>query len=362
MTRPRRARLVRLAAPLLLLLGIVAAAPGRTDAGTLVGYVRTVDFATAAGATVQVPGSDAVAYVDGDGLFRLVAPDGDFGTREAVVSLPGYHSATFTIPSSGDLGTLLLIPRRWRIASGAHSGKVVDIDLPGATGSGCTRCVAFYGDVLGDENSTLSPGIPTWPPTAFPLEVAFDRANGARISRADSASFWRVVWSMEEQFGPRLFRPAPLDAVLQNVANDGPGSLLVMVDPRLPSTGWGSSVAQSGDILAGAVHFRSGFTLMRGGASEVIAHEVFHALGFGHTCAWRSIVADVGRCRSRQADLPTPEDVAHAQLLWRIRNLEREARVWNTVDAALRSLGYRRSGTADVGGTHQNPATGNTRS
>ena len=244
---------------------------------------------------------------------------------------------------AGDnVGTILLVPHTWRIATGEHAGQEVRIDLPGATGLSCSGCDAFYGRSLGDERSVVSPGIPTWPPTAFPLDVAFDRDNGARISAADSTSFWRVVRSLEDRFGLRLFRAAALEVVLQNVANDGPGSLLVMVDARLPSIGWGSSVAQSGDILAGSVRFRSARMFDGAGSTEVVAHEVFHALGFGHTCAWRSVVADPARCRSLRSTLPTPEDVAHAQLLWRIRNLEREARVWNTVDAALLGLGYRR--------------------
>jgi hypothetical protein len=179
------------------------------------------------------------------------------------------------------------------------------------------------------------PGIPTWPPSSFPLEVAFDRENGALVSARDSVAFWQIVRTMEEHFGLRLFRPAPLPQVLANVANDGPGSLLVLIDPRLLSTGWGSSVSQSGDILAGAVHFRHARTFSSADGASIVTHEIFHALGFGHTCRWRSVVADVKRCRGNQAPAPTASDVAHAQLLWRIRELERGARISTTVAAAL---------------------------
>lgn len=285
------------------------------------------------------------ARIGSDGRFSITTSGPAGAGAEVVISLEGYHTAALSPGrSSGQLGPIFLIPERWEIRTGVHAGKVVQVDLVGATREECRGCGSFYREVLGAAHSTLPPGIPTWPPTAFPLEVAFDRENGGRISARDSASFWRIARSVEEHFGLRLFRPAPLSVVLANVANDGPGSLLVLVDPKLPNVGWGSSVAQSGDILAGAVHFRSAYTFVGAGASEVVAHEIFHALGFGHTCAWRSIVADAGRCRTRQAPAPTAADVAHAQLLWRIRDLEREARVSNTIAAAL--LGLRTAGPA----------------
>lgn len=336
-------RRVRRAAMALLLVVTGAAeavaqdAPPSAAPVVVTGYVRTVDFVTAEGARVEVAGGGGAARVGADGRFSM--PFGSArGGQEVRVELAGYFPATHLLPDDGgNLGTVLLIPRRWRVTTGAHAGREVPVDLVGATGGGCRGCGSFYAEVLGETDSELPPGIPAWPPTAFPLEVAFDRENGARISAADSTAFWRSVLALEDVFGLRLFRPAPLPVVLANVANDGPGSLLVFVDPRLPGAGWGSSVAQSGTILSGAVHFRSAHTFSSPRASEVVAHEVFHALGFGHTCAWRSIVADARRCRALQTPLPTAEDVAHAQLLWRIRDLEREARVWNTIEAALRA-------------------------
>lgn len=264
------------------------------------------------------------------------------------VSLDGYHPAEVPLPASGDVGTILLVPRTWRIVTGVHAGSEVEVDLAGATRPVCAGCDAFYGRVRGDENSRLPPGIPSWPPRAFPLDVAFDRENGARITAADSIAFWGIARSLENAFGLRLFRPAELRRVLAEIRDDGPGSLLVTVDPQLPGIGWGSYGGQSGDILAGTVHFRSTFTFRGPGADEVVAHEIFHALGFGHTCAWRSLVADPRRCRTQQTDTPTPQDVAHAQLLWRIRQLEREARISNTVEAALRGAGVRRRSAAPV--------------
>ena len=311
--------------------------------------MRTVDFAPAAGAAVTVNGTRGMSgRVAADGRFSLRS-DGPADTGATVtVALSGYHPAVYPLPASGDLGTLLLIPRVWRIAAGTHAGSEVPIDLPGAARPVCAGCDAFYGSVQGDDRSRLPPGIPSWPPRAFPLDVAFDRENSARITSADSIAFWTIARSLESAFGLRLFHAADLETVIAEIHDEGRGSMLVTVDPQLPGIGWGSYGGQSGDILASTVHFRSTFTFRAPGAAEVVGHEIFHALGFGHTCAWRSIVADPRRCRTQQADSPTPEDVAHAQLLWRIRELERGARISETVEAALRGMGLRRRSAAPV--------------
>ena len=340
------------------MVAITAPARAQVGAGHVQGFVRTVDFAPAAGASVTVRGSTAAqGTTSSTGHFSLGADVTARTGAVVTVTLDGYHRAEVPVPASGDVGTILLIPRTWRIATGAHAGTEVEIDLAGATRPVCAGCDAFYGSVRGDQNSRLPPGIPSWPPRAFPLDVAFDRENGSQITAADSTAFWGIARSLESAFGLRLFRAAELRRVLAEIRDDGPGSLLVTVDPQLPGIGWGSYGGQSGDILAATVHFRSAFTFRSPGAREVVAHEMFHALGFGHTCAWRSLVADPLRCRTQQADSPTPEDVAHAQLLWRIRQLEREARISNTVEAALRGTGLRRRSAAPVESTQRNPAS-----
>jgi hypothetical protein len=300
------------------------------------GSVRAADFGPVAGATVRVRGGRSTLRLERDGEFRVEAHAGAGSHVELEVVLEGYYPSVRRVAArTGRTPPLLLVPRRWTITTGRFAGEVVEIDLEGATGAACGSCGAFYGKVLGGEKSPVPPGIPTWPARSFPLEVAFDRENGALVSARDSVAFWRVVRALEDHFGLRLFHPAPLASVLANVDNDGPGSLLVLIDPRLLSTGWGSSVAQAGDILAGAVHFRHARTFSLSDGPVVVAHEIFHALGFGHTCRWRSIVADVRRCRSRQASMPTPSDVAHAQLLWRIRDIERGVGVWTTIASAM---------------------------
>jgi hypothetical protein len=53
--------------------------------------------------------------------------------------------------------------------------------------------------------------------------------------------------------------------------------------------------------------------------AHVVTHEMMHALGFGHTTAWRSVVNPEGL----GSDRLTPEDVAYAELAMHSR-IERE--------------------------------------
>lgn len=56
--------------------------------------------------------------------------------------------------------------------------------------------------------------------------------------------------------------------------------------------------------------------------AELVIHELMHALGVGHTCAWRSVAADLRRCPGRRSPVPTAEDVAYTQVLYRVRHLQ----------------------------------------
>ena len=56
------------------------------------------------------------------------------------------------------------------------------------------------------------------------------------------------------------------------------------------------------------------------GQSRVATHEMLHAIGFGHTGAWSSVMgpSTIG------VDAPTVEDVAYAQLYYAVSQLQRE--------------------------------------
>ncbi len=82
-----------------------------------------------------------------------------------------------------------------------------------------------------------------------------------------------------------------------------------------------SRTTQSGRIYEALVTVSQNEYL---GESRVATHELLHAIGFGHTGAWSSIMGP----NAAGVDSPTVEDVAYAQLYYAIARApaEREAR------------------------------------
>ena len=115
------------------------------------------------------------------------------------------------------------------------------------------------------------------------------------------------------------------------------GSIIVSIDPRLATAGRGNWAAQGGEIVAGVIYLQSVDLIRDQRNAGIVAHELMHTLGFGHTCSWRTVVA-ADRCPTRRADAPTPDDVAHAQLLLRLRTLERHYGIYGTINATLAGM------------------------
>ena len=163
----------------------------------------------------------------------------------------------------------------------------------------------------------------SWPDEVFPLRIAFDRdPPAAGLTARDSVRFWGFAEDVERTVGLDLFRPVPYWETLPE--GDGPTDvILVRIDPALRSAGLGVVISNGGDISYGVVRIQRVSALGRPEGARLVAHELMHALGFGHTCEWRSVMADLDRCRALASALPTPEDVAHAQLLHRVRALQR---------------------------------------
>lgn len=327
------------------LAAVLAAPPAHTQwpEHEVSGRLHAADLGSPEGALVYFRSGALLdsAYADPDGRFSLSLSRPPEGEIELTVAPTGgperYYPSRVTLRRGARTTglALVLVPRRWTIYAGTLAGTVVDVDLRGATAKACGSCSAFYRSVQGDSLPGPPPGIPTWPERAYPLRVAFDRIHGHRITPGDSVVFWRITRGLEEFLGRPLWRPARLEEVLEPVDEDPRGSVLIFVDPSLRSTGLGSSAAQGGDIMASAVHFQRASLWSEPSGTALVSHEMVHALGFGHTCSWRSVVADYDRCRGLSAPAPTPTDVAHIQLLWRIRAMERTLGVSTTISGAL---------------------------
>lgn len=234
---------------------------------------------------------------------------------------------------------VVLVPLQWTIAAGRYAGRQVEVRLERAFSGACAGCTGFFRrmtatDALG---RTWLQG---WPAERFPLRVAFDREwSGVAVTARDSAAFWRETDELEETFGADVFRPANfLDAVPRE--SGGPDDvILVWFDPDMRGIGGiGTAVSDGHDIEYGDLRLNRGALRESAANPGLVPHELMHTLGFGHTCAWRSVAADVRRCAHLRAPTATEEDVAYVQLAAEIRALVRERRGRWALEAALAAM------------------------
>lgn len=330
----------RLVTGLLLAAAPLVSASARAQ-DALGGVVVAADGGSAAGVWVVARGAAFAdsAAVDGAGRWAIPLPERAW--RDAVeleVREPGplaarYHAASVRLARrdlEGEHG-IVLVPRAWTIPTGAYAGTVVEISPLRAFAPVCGGCSAFLKRTDG-----AGGGVRTWPETRFPLRVVFDRElSPVPITARDSISFWRAVDELERDFGADLLRPAHFAESL-SVGDSTPSDLIfVQIDPTLRVAGLGVAGAYGDDIVYGEVRVRTSGLLSGPGGAGIVAHELMHALGLGHTCSWRSLMATEARCPGKRSPRPTPEDVAYAQLVQRVNALQRAHGARWGMEAAL---------------------------
>lgn len=145
-------------------------------------------------------------------------------------------------------------------------------------------------------------------PARFPIAVAFRHGRGEQIAAADSIAYWTILNQMEADMGIRLFLPAtirpdvdPVDVIVVGIKPSAGADGLTLIT-------WTSG----GEVYDARVYVSARTSL---GDPRIVTHEMMHALGFGHTDRWASVMNSPG---GRIARL-TPGDVAHAQLSFRSR-------------------------------------------
>jgi hypothetical protein len=226
---------------------------------------------------------------DAAGRFRLALPDGWAGAADvAVEPLDGGHEpVTLLAVPAGALHTLgvVLPPARWTIAAGEYAGQSVPVH-PAAAGG-------FW--------RTAGPGRPVGWATDAPRTVAVEPDSPP----FDTAAFWRAARGLGHAWGRPLFRPA--------AAGEVP-DLTVRVTPGLSAAGVTTLTYEGTGVVAGGrIEFRSA---AQAADPRVAAHELFHALGFGHARGWPSLLGLSGHGGPVEA---TAADVAHGQLLEAVR-------------------------------------------
>ena len=319
-------------------------APEVTDLGDLTARVRWGPF-------------DVSAPVEADGTFALGIPDRVQGLGFLTIE-PARGAAVhpaWVILSPGELDldqTIVLAPRTWTIRSGAYAGQTVPIDP--ALAADPSVQPSFWGfyfpfGQVGYEQRVLADTewfgeLRSWPETAYPIPVAFDRGPGAAITPGDSVAFWAHVERLERVLGRDAFRPVRFERqeILASPRRME-GGILVQVDARLAVHGIGLTsppvrslwrlAGEAGSWSGGDVEYVTfssgdvGYAHVvvdapaRLAEGRVVVHELMHTLGAGHGCAWRSVQT---YCGTLATDLPTAADVAHLQVLERMRALEHE--------------------------------------
>lgn len=329
------------------LRGRVVPADGGSVAG-LRAYLRTAD-----GVGGRAPAWADSADVDAAGRFRIPLPrivaDSLTLVVDAADPAARTHYAVLARMAAGEADRehgIVLVPRVWTITAGSYAGERVPVSPDLARRPACATCSSFWVRM-----PTAREGFQGWPPARFPLRMAFDRAESEPPGAApDSAVFWRAAASVERALGRDVFRPVSITQALSGVFEDREDLVLVRVDGGLWMSGRTTTVGSRGDVEYAGVTLRRAGAVLEAQGGALVAHELMHALGLGHTCAWRSVLAEARHCPARQAPVPTAEDVAYTQLLYRVRELQRDQSLRWGLDASLageRMLAGRTSGAPD---------------
>lgn len=207
-----------------------------------------------------------------------------------------------------------LVDSLWTIRGGRYAGATVVIDRRAAMrkSSRFWRPSSRRGDAR----------IVGWNPSRLPAPVAF-RQRG-QISESDSIAFWSILQQMESDIGMRLFEPA-------SVAADEDPSGVIIVDTRSTPSDDGVTLitwSSSGAPYDARVYLRSPGTLHN---TRVVTHEMMHALGFGHTSAWTSVMSADPSGPARL----TAEDVAYAQAAFASREESERSDMWERLALAV---------------------------
>ena len=218
----------------------------------------------------------------------------------------------------------------WTIEAGSYAGLRIPLHFEAAFGAHGKR-EHFWRLASGTRNTGAIVG---WKSTRYPIPIAFRHKGFSRaISPSDSVAFWSIIAQMNADFGVDLFRPA-------TVGNEDPPDVIVIdlsdmrnVDglSRETWTPWG-------ELFDVRVTFHDAETLHN---RRVVTHEMMHALGFGHTMVWKSVL---NPRQSSDADRVTPEDVAYVELAMSSRVNRERANMRGLIALAVSRESSRSSG------------------
>lgn len=280
------------------------------------GRVVTLDGEVMAGVQVRftAPGFADSSISGEDGRFEFRPPTTYPDTAELSIRVVDGRAGQFhplvarlTARATGPELNAVLVPTTWTIRSGTYSGTTVEVSADAALRR--WRGVAPFARSAAHAGR-LTRRVVGWPTEALPLPVVFLREHRAlSVSAADSVAFWDAVRRFEDHLGMSAFQPASAGAL-----SGGRLGVEVIVDPSTPPDAmtW-ASWTSSGDLNDARVAVRKTADFRNVG---LIAHEMLHALGFGHAVEWRSVMTGTA---SPSVSALTAQDVAYVQLIYKVR-------------------------------------------
>ncbi len=200
----------------------------------------------------------------------------------------------------------------YTISAGTYSGTTIQVQRA----AGLRRGSGFWRVAPKTDGRLVG-----WNPSRLPVGVAFMQGRG--IDADDSVAFWKIVRGMEQDLGMHLFEPATV------AGSDDPNDIvLIGIEPMRGDDGvtyvtW----SNDGSVYDPRVFFRSREVFHD---ERVVQHEMMHALGFGHTSAWLSIMNVSPGARQLSA-----EDVAYAQVALESRAETERVDMWDRIASAV---------------------------
>jgi hypothetical protein len=287
------------------------------------------------------------AAIGADGRAQLTVSARDSVELTVSVTASSHYGSAWSERFARDTTIdVVLIPRTWTIQRGVHTGTTRVIDLAKAVSASVPNTHYL---------NAFSPGaraVAAWPLSALPIAVGVDTTGGTQLWKArDSAFFWSSVAELNAQIGREVFKPAGA------VAPKSIEKIAVHLDPRVTVAGGAlSNQCDAGQHLCtrrfGELWIRPDFSYPSGPFAEqnrrMVKHELLHALGFGHSCYWPSLMlVTVLDCVSL-SELPmalTADDAAYIELMFELATaLESRPAAWS-IDEAIRATLGARAGT-----------------
>jgi hypothetical protein len=322
-----------------MLSGRVAA----VDGGSPTGLVAGVE--TGAGSSLQ----DFVVPVSATGLFQVGAPltSGPTDSVNVFVDVASgarlYHPTLARVSTSRAGSTALrpmLVPRTAIFSTPTYPSSSVTVSLQQAFQRVCAddtnaNCNSFFPQIW--KSSVI-----LWSEADLPIPLAFNSAaTTSPISASDSIALWNTIAQMQNELGRTLFTPATLaNLAAPDINGYSRKAVLVWVDNTLTGfsgyTNW---------IWDGSLNMLAAKTRVTTNAAlanrSLMTHELLHALGFHHTCAWSTVMGGYG-CTSAAG--ATKSDAAGFSLAYQTRRAVVANAPTTTLGDALRGEQVRELG------------------